>query len=86
MGRCVDLLMYVVDVWLALRELLLLRCAPRALAAGPGALLGPELNKLESHRSHTLLSKSLGHQHWVYTSLGRSCAVASLTPPTRTEG
>jgi hypothetical protein len=40
-----------------------------------------ELNKLESHRGHTLLSKSLGHQHWVYTSLGRSCAVASLLLP-----
>ena len=24
---------------------------------------------------------SLGHQHWVYTSLGRSCAVASLLLP-----
>jgi hypothetical protein len=29
-----------------------------------------------SHRGHTLLSKSLGHQHWDCTSLGRSCAVA----------
>ena len=44
-------------------------------------LCGSELNKLESHRGHTLLSKSLGHQHWVYTSLGRSCAVASLLLP-----
>ena len=40
-----------------------------------------ELNELESHRGHTLLSKSLGHQHWVYTGLGRSCAVASLLLP-----
>jgi hypothetical protein len=40
-----------------------------------------ELNKLELHRGHTLLSKSLGHQQWVYTSLGRSCAVASLLLP-----
>jgi hypothetical protein len=32
-------------------------------------LLERELNKLELHRGHTLLSKSLGHQHWVYTSV-----------------
>ena len=31
-----------------------------------------ELNKLESHRGHTLLSKSLGHQHSVYTSEPRA--------------
>ena len=30
-----------------------------------------ELNELEAHRGHTLLSKSLGHQHWVYTRVTR---------------
>ena len=41
-----------------------------------------ELNQLENHTpwSHAAIFKSLGHQHWVYTSLGRSCtpAVTSL--------
>ena len=48
---------------------------------GPEFGEGTQLNKLESHGGHTLLSKSLGHQHWVYISLGRSCAVASLLLP-----
>ena len=48
---------------------------------GPEFGEGTQLNKLESHGGHTLLSTSLGHQHWVYISLGRSCAVASLLLP-----
>ena len=67
----------------------MVRSKPASLAGARGRLsFHPELNVLESHRGHALLSKSLpalGHQHWVYTSLGRSCAVRCLTPPTRTD-
>jgi hypothetical protein len=68
----------------------MVRSNPANLAGARGRLsFHPELNVLESHRGHALLlSKSLpalGHQHWVYTSLGLSCAVRCLTAPTRTD-
>ena len=67
----------------------MVRSKPANLAGARGRLsFHPELNVLESHRGHALLSKSLpalGHQHWVYTSLGLSCAVRCLTAPTRTD-
>ena len=47
-----------------------------------GASSGTELKKCkpQTPQGHSGL-RLWGHQHWVYTSLGRSCAVASLLLP-----